>query len=117
MGVMAPQDQQSELVEAAAEAKVPWILPNEWGWDGKNDQLSMDIMGANHTADMHRKIEELGVSSWIGVVTSFWYEFSVKNGPECYGFDLKDYKATFIDDGETKINTSTWPQVSQSLGC
>ena len=115
MGVTAPPDQQGKLVAAAAEAKVPWVIPNDWGSDSKNDQLVVDIMGANRYAQMHEKIEQSGVSSWIGIVCGFWYEFSLKNGPECYGFDLKDHKVIFIDNGETMINTSTWPQCGLAL--
>ncbi len=115
MGVTAPPDQQSKLIAAATEAKVSWILPNEWGFDAKNEQLVIDIMGANHYGQIHQQIEQSGSSSWIGIACGFWYEFSVKNGPECYGFDLKDHKAIFIDNGETKINTSTWPQCGRAV--
>lgn len=115
MGVTAPPDQQSKLIAAAAEAKVPWILPNDWGSDSKNEKLVIDIMGANHYEQIHKRIEQSGTSSWIGIACGFWYEFSLKNGPECYGFDLKDHEAIFIDDGETKINTSTWPQCGLAI--
>jgi len=115
MGVTAPPDQQSKLIAAAAEAKIPWVLPNDWGFDSKNDKLVTDIMGANRLAQIHKQIEESGRSSWIGITCSFWYEFSLKNGSECFGFDLKDHKAIFIDNGETKINTSTWPQCGRAV--
>ncbi len=31
MAVMAPEDQEAKLIEAAAAANVPWVLPNEYG--------------------------------------------------------------------------------------
>lgn len=33
----------------------------------------------------------------------------------CYGIDLRTKKATFFDDGKTKINTSTWEQCGKAL--
>jgi hypothetical protein len=40
MGIMASSDQQTRLIEAAAAAKVAWILPNEYGSDNANQTLS-----------------------------------------------------------------------------
>lgn len=36
-------------------------------------------------------------------------------GEQWYGFNIKDRKVTFFDDGETKINTSTWIQCGTAL--
>ncbi|CAF1274666.1 unnamed protein product [Adineta steineri] len=33
MAVTAPKEQQTKLIEAAAAANVPWVLPNEYGGD------------------------------------------------------------------------------------
>ena len=114
MGVTAPADQQNTLIAAASEAKVPWVFPNEWGNDGGNERLAKDVY-ATSKKDIRNEIEKLGGSSWIGFICGFWYEFSVKNGEECFGFNLKDRKAVFIDDGKTKINTSTWPQCGLAI--
>ena len=46
---------------------------------------------------------------------SFWYEFSLGGGPERYGFDFKNRTVTFFDDGNTRINTSTWPQCGRAV--
>ena len=35
--------------------------------------------------------------------------------PEAYGFDLKARTVTYMDDGNTKINTSTWPQCGRAV--
>lgn len=35
--------------------------------------------------------------------------------PYAYGFDIHNKKVTFVDDGETKINTSTWPQSGRAV--
>ena len=114
MGVTAPQDQQSKLIEAAAEADVPFILPNEWGGDGLNVEVANDtLLGPGRSAIRHQ-IEKLG-KSWIAVVTGYWYEFSLSGGVERYGFDFENRKVVFVDDGEARIPTSTWPQVGRAV--
>lgn len=45
----------------------------------------------------------------------FWYEWSLVAGPDFYGFDVKDKKAVFFDDGTTKINTSTLAQCGRAV--
>jgi len=115
MGVMAPPDQQSKLIAAAAKASVPWVLPNEFGGDGLNIEAGKDIFLGASKQVFRDQIEKLGVSSWIGICCGFWYEFSLGGGPFRYGFDIKNKTATFYDDGETRINTSTWPQTGRAV--
>ena len=55
-------------------------------------------------------IEEIGKSSYIAVVTGFWYEWSLAV-PEAFGIDFAKRTVTLFDEGETKISTSTMPQV------
>ena len=45
----------------------------------------------------------------------FWYEFSLTEGPMWYGFDIPKWTVTFIDDGKTRINTSTYQQCAASM--
>src|ERR1700759_403324 len=76
ISVFAPPDTQSKLVQAAAEAKVPWIMPNEWGGDtsgiiGRETLIGPPIMKNREL------IDSLGVSSWISLACGFWYEFSL----------------------------------------
>ena len=63
-------------------------------------------------------IEDIGKSSFLAVVTGFWYEYSLGK-PTNYGIDFVNRTATLFDGGETKISTSTWPQVrsKSSLKC
>jgi len=64
----------------------------------------------------HRKhVEDLGVSSWIALSCMFWYEFSLAVAPSAYGFDIRNKKVTFFDDGKTKVNTSTWAQCGRAV--
>lgn len=61
-----------------------------------------------------KAIADIGKSSYIGLSTGFWYEWSLAI-PAAYGIDLINHTATLFDEGETKISTSTWPQVRFEL--
>ncbi|KAJ3125815.1 hypothetical protein HK098_008203 [Nowakowskiella sp. JEL0407] len=114
MGVIAPPDQSAKLIKAAAEANIPWIIPNEFGADGSNEVLSKDSMlGAAKKADRDL-IESLG-KSWIGIACNFWYEFSLGGGEGRYGFDFRNKTVLFYDDGEEKIPTATWPLTAKAV--
>ncbi|MCJ1472799.1 hypothetical protein MMC13_001448 [Lambiella insularis] len=115
MAVTAPPDQQDKLVEAAAAANVPWVLPNEFGGDPLHLEYKKDTMLGEPKAKALKHIEQLGKSSWIGIVCGFWYEYSLSFSHVTYGFDLKDRTVTFFDDGNTPINTSTWPQTGRAV--
>lgn len=115
MAVTAPPEQQTKLIDAAAAANVPWVLPNEWGSDGTNVELGKETLLGEKQTKYRAQIEQLGKSSWIGIACSFWYEYSLSHGVETYGFDFKNRTVTFIDDGNTRINTSTWPQCGRGI--
>jgi len=114
MGVGAPPDTHTKLLEAAAEAKIPWILPNEYGNDTNNDQVNKDIVIGGVKKQIRQRIEQLGMS-WIGIASGFWYEFSLCGGTDRYGFDLNNHTVTWFGDGNVKLNTSTFPQVGRSV--
>ena len=114
MGVMAPKDQESKLIAAAAEAKVPWVFPNEWGFDSDDTEACNDTFQGGAKEKIRALVEELGQSSWIALSTGFWYEWSLAM-PSAYGFDFKSRAVTLYDDGETLISTSTWPQVGRAV--
>lgn len=115
MSVFAPPDTQTKLIDAAAAAKVPWILPNEFGGDPLDIEQGKDNFFSAGKAKYRQHIEELGKSSWIGIACGFWYEFSLAGGPYRYGFDFKEKSLTMFDEGETKICTSTWPQCGRAV--
>lgn len=115
MGVTAPPDQQTKLIDAAAAAKVPWILPNEFGGDPDELEMQKDSLIGEPKAKYREYIEKLGKSSWIGIVCSFWYEYSLAGSSARYGFDFQNRTVTFYDDGSTRINTSTWPQTGRAV--
>ncbi|KAI2467491.1 NAD(P)-binding protein [Annulohypoxylon bovei var. microspora] len=115
MHTMAPPDTQLKLVRAAAAANVPYVLPNEWGCDMADEELGKDILLGKAEVPVRKLVEELGKSSWIGVVSGFWYEYSLGFGEPTYGMEWKEKTWTFYDDGETKMNTTTWPQSGRAV--
>lgn len=115
MGARAPPEPQMRLIEAAAAANVPWVLPNEYGYDSSHPGLFDDIpIGEKHAA-FREHVRRLGRSSWVGITCGFWYEYSLAAGPHFYGFDLGKRSVTFFDDGNTRVNTSTLPQCGRGV--
>ncbi|KAM5346421.1 hypothetical protein ACJ41O_009426 [Fusarium nematophilum] len=117
MSVTAAPGTQEKIIKAAAKAGVPWIMPNCYGTDFTNASLAEENLTGQSVQPGIKAVEEAGVSSWIAMGCSYWYEFSVAQGPEWYGFDFSgdQRKITFYDDGETRINTSTWEQCGRAF--
>ncbi|KAF6812437.1 isoflavone reductase family protein [Colletotrichum sojae] len=111
----APSDIQLKLVTAAAKAGVPYVMPNAWGPDPNNETLMSEALLGHAFQEAVKEIEQLGVSDWIIMSCGFWYEFSLAGSPDRYGFDMKNRSLTFFDDGQVKINTSTWSQCGRGL--
>lgn len=114
LSVLAPEGTQGKLIRAAADAGVPWVVPNDWGFDTTDEAVVNDVPGASKTPQGRKDIVETGVSSYISFTTGFWYEWSLAIPPS-FGFDFPNKTATFFDDGETKISSSTWPQVGRAV--
>jgi hypothetical protein len=76
--------------------------------------MHTDYDGPVSVVAARKLIENIGKSSYIALVTGFWYEYSLAI-PRNYGFNFADHTARFYDDGETKISTSTWPQVGRAV--
>lgn len=114
MSVRSPRDTHDKLVDAAAAAGIPWVIPNEFGGDPLDAEVGTDQMLGMMKAKARNHIEELGKSSWISIACGYWYEFSLGGGPNRYGFDFKHRALTLMDNGEVKINTSTMPHVGRA---
>ncbi|KAI8630681.1 putative oxidoreductase CipA [Xylariaceae sp. FL1651] len=114
MAITAPQDTQEKLVEAAAAASVPFVLPNEWGIETSHGTLGTDTLRGPMMAATRDKVEALGKSAWIGMTTGYWYSYSLAS-PEAYGLDWKKKTMTFFDDGTVKINTITWEKTGKAV--
>ncbi|WYZ39680.1 hypothetical protein EsH8_IV_000021 [Colletotrichum jinshuiense] len=111
----AHQDTQIKLIRAAAKAGVSYVMPNSWGPDPKNDSLMNDTLLGTVFRDAVKEIEKLSVSDWIIMSCGFWYEFSLGGPPDRYGFDIKNKSLVLFDDGNVRINTSTWAQCGRGL--
>lgn len=111
----APSDQEEKLIDAAAEAEVPWIVPNEWGPDSDNQVLAKESILGEAKQKTRRYIENCGKGSWLCLVCGFWYTFSLTGGSSRFGFDFANRKVTFYDDGKTRVNTSTLEQCGRAL--
>ncbi|CAJ2512637.1 Uu.00g007560.m01.CDS01 [Anthostomella pinea] len=104
---------QIPLIKAAAKAGVPYIVPAEFGSDATHPKLNAEIDLMNVKAPFRKLIEDLGVSSWIGVTNNPWVEFSMRLG--VYGIDLKNKTMRFFDDGNVKANFTTLTRVGETL--
>ncbi|KAH7320784.1 hypothetical protein B0I35DRAFT_459523 [Stachybotrys elegans] len=103
---------QDGFIRAAAAAKVEYVLPTEFGSDPEArfiDQFELLVQKKARK----QLIEELGVSSWIGVVTNQWLDFCLPYG--LYAINSKDRKATLFDGGNTKFVTATYGRIGQAV--
>lgn len=111
----APPEIHSKLVEAAAKAGVPYVMPNSWGGDFLNKKLAEENLYGVGCIQRAAEIVNAGVSSYTNMVCGHWYEWSLALGEPFYGIDIKNRKATFIDDGKARVNTSTWDLCGKAL--
>ncbi|OCK85544.1 NAD(P)-binding protein [Lepidopterella palustris CBS 459.81] len=114
LSVTAPRDIHSKIVKAAVKAGVPYIMPNSYGIDVFNESLRNESLPGASISAHCIEIESLG-ASYIAMVCGFWYEWSLASGEQWFGFDIKNKKITFYDDGKTRINVSTWRQCGRAL--
>ncbi|QIW99238.1 hypothetical protein AMS68_004756 [Peltaster fructicola] len=105
---------EAMLVRAAADAGVPWILPNEWSPDSAHEGILKDVSIFSAKVKTRQLIEELGKSSYVSVSTGFWYEWMLPNAA-AFGFDFAKHEVVFFDDGNTPVSFSTWPQVGRAV--
>lgn len=114
MAPTAPRDTHSKLVQAAAKAGVPYVMPNSYAGDIENIKLGQDtILGPVGKANRD-EIERLGMQ-WISVCCGFWYDYSLAGGEARFGFDFDKRSVTLYDDGNTKNSTSTLSQVGRAV--
>lgn len=114
LSIFAPRETQPALIRAAADAGVPWVLPNHWGTDVEDPAVRRDVPAFEASYGARAQIMELGKSAMLDVACGFWYEWSLAI-PASYGFDFANKTVTFFDHGTTKISTSTWPQVGRAV--
>ncbi|KAF2860164.1 NAD(P)-binding protein [Piedraia hortae CBS 480.64] len=112
----APAGTSSLLITAALEARVRFILPDEWGADSSDAGLNYEIPAFATKGPLTQRIidEGYGITSAIPIATNFWFEFSVAI-PDACGFDFEKRRVTFFDDGKTTISASTWVQIGRAV--
>jgi hypothetical protein len=90
-------------------------MPNEYSPEfGDNEALGKSIIVYDHVNNTRRQIGKAGMS-WTSLTSSYWYEFSLAGSPSRYGFDFGKKELTTFDDGNVKINTSTWDQSGRAV--
>lgn len=114
LGVRVPEDLHGKIAKAAGKAGVPYIMPNVYGGDVQNTKLGEETMYGPRSQQAIADVMNAG-ASYIVMCCGFWYEWSLALGEQWYGFDIKNKKVTFFDDGTTKISSSTWNQCGRAL--
>ena len=114
LAATAPPDLHSTIVKAAVKAGVKYIMPNCYGIDIEDRTLGEESSVVKAAVAHCREIESLG-AIYVAAVCGFWYHWSLALGESFFGFDIKNRKVTLFDDGNTKINTSTWEQCGRAL--
>ncbi|XWW92219.1 hypothetical protein V2A60_000142 [Cordyceps javanica] len=115
MAVTAPPDTLSKFSRAAAQAKVPYIMPNWFGIGPGNDAIAKEEIIGSRMNSVVTEIRRLGVSSYILLDSQFWYEFSLAGGPSRYGFDFVKKSLVLFDGGDKPMDTTTWPQSGRAV--
>lgn len=119
---VAPGEVHSKITTAAGKAGVRYIMPNLYAYDANSDewrsleeklgriQKVMTMMDTERTRDVQ---DSRAIS--IKLSCGFWYEWSLACGDISFGFNIKDRKVTFFDDGRYVIDVSTWNQCGRAL--
>lgn len=110
----APADLHGKIVSAAAEAGVSYVMPNVYNYPIDADTVAED--DHHHKGGLARikEVEDAGLSP-VALACGFWYEWSLSLGNQWFGFDIKDRKVTFFDEGKRVITVSTWDQCGRAV--
>lgn len=114
LAVRAPPDTHSKIVQAAAAAGVPWIMPSWYGIDISNPTTLTERSGDIIMKQL-AEIESLPGLSYVSLACGVWYEWSLALGDAWFGFTIQERKVTFFDDGRTVVSVSTWPQCGRAV--
>jgi uncharacterized protein YbjT (DUF2867 family) len=103
---------QKHAIRAAAQARVPYVLPSEFGPDPFAKQLVDENMLLLDKKARRDQIEELGVSSWVSITVGPWLDAGLTLGH--WGIDPKARKATIWRGANAKANTATVAHTAQA---
>ncbi|KAJ4407297.1 hypothetical protein N0V82_009935 [Gnomoniopsis sp. IMI 355080] len=113
---MVKGNPEKALINAAAKAGVPYVMPNSYTCDPLNEALGEQQHIIAPWRAAKAEIERLGVSSWIVLGSGFWYEWSlIGQGEHRFGCGINGRTMTCFDDGEEKITTTTWDQCGRAM--
>ncbi|KAI9930709.1 hypothetical protein ASPWEDRAFT_739137 [Aspergillus wentii DTO 134E9] len=115
LSITTPPDTHGKIVKAASEAGVPYIMPNVYGSDIMNESMRKEDLYSGGAYERCLEVEKQGNTAYIAMACGFWYEWSLAIGEQWFGFDIKNRTVTFIDDGNTKITTSTFGQCGRAI--
>ncbi|KAK9452151.1 isoflavone reductase [Limtongia smithiae] len=110
----APRNTHSKLVQAAAKAGVPYVMPNGYAGDVEQVQFGQDTLMGPAAKAQRDEIEQLGMR-WVNVCCGFWYDYSLAGGSARFGFDFDKRALTLYDDGNTKNSVTTLDQVGRTV--
>lgn len=109
-----PPELHPSIVKAAVKAGVPYIMPNVYGYDILNEQFMNESIYGPPSKKALDDVANSG-ANYVVLCCGFWYEWSLSGGEPFYGFDIKEHKATFFDEGKVKINTSTLSKCGKAV--
>lgn len=113
MAVSGGAAAEAIVMSAAGKAGVPWVMPTCYGTDIENKKL-MDENLTGRGVYANIAAAEANNLSWTTMNCSFWYEFSLMGGHNCYGIDIAKKSAILFGDGDVPICTSTWLQCGRA---
>ena len=90
-----------------------YVMPSFYGFDIRDSKLLEESPGPTILQSLN-EIEGLGLS-YISLACGVWYEWSLGLGEQWFGFQIKERKVTFFDDGKIPVDTSTWLQCGRAL--
>ncbi|KAK3292007.1 uncharacterized protein B0H64DRAFT_468915 [Chaetomium fimeti] len=114
LGVAAPEDLHGKIVTAAGKAGVPYVMPNVYGYPQPAAPRPHD-MYSGFAIERVRQVVDTGVSSPVTMSSGFWYEWSLALGQQWFGFEIRDRRVTFFDDGRRTVTASTWDQCGRAF--
>ncbi|KUJ07074.1 oxidoreductase CipA [Mollisia scopiformis] len=114
LSMNAPGDLHARILKAAGEAGVSWVMPNIYGGDIQNKAVMEETLNGKSYKARLAEFEGVNVSRVV-LVCGFWYEFGLASKEPFFGFDVADRSLTFYDDGNTKIDVSTWDQCGRAV--
>jgi len=74
LGVRAPQELHGQIVAAAAEAGVSYVMPNVFGSDIENERLVKDSPWLQGGVAKCKDVKDKGMK-YVCLVCGFWYEW------------------------------------------